>query len=732
MGNYGAFLILFSILILTMGLNCKANDEDRKVYIVYLGAIPDVSYSPSSHHLSILRSVIQGSFVENSLVRSYTRSFNGFVAKLTDQEKQKLASNKEVVSIFPNNIFHTQTTRSWDFIGLKDTSNRKPTVESDTIVGVIDTGIWPESESFNDEDFGPPPKKWKGACKGGQNFTCNNKLIGARYYGTSSDIASAWDDVGHGTHTASTAAGNHVKGASFYGIAKGTARGGVPSARIAAYKVCDAAGCSSEALFAAFDDAIADGVDIITISIGSNAAQDFANDPIAIGAFHAMVKGILTLNSAGNNGPDPGSVSSVAPWMMSVAASSTDRRIVDNVVLDDGMTLIGNSVNSFELNFTLFPLVHGANASTKCSVFSASSCEAGCLDKDLVKGKIVLCDSRDGISEAYNAGAVGLIYANDRAGDVSFIVPLPAVALENDTYTYVLDYIRRSPSPAQATILKSEAKIDDSAPRVASFSSRGPNAITPDILKPDISAPGVDILASYSLIVPPSSFPQDKRRVKFNIESGTSMSCPHVAGAAAYVKTFHPDWSPSAIGSSLMTTAWLMNKTKGLSGEFDYGSGHVNPVQAINPGLVYDAFEADYIKFLCSIGLDDKKVRLISGHKSSCPEGSEPGSPRDLNYPSMAAQVSDGVQVAIKFHRRVKNVGNSNSTYKASIFPKTKFDIKVKPSVLSFKSLNEEKSFDVIVAGTGLPLNSMVSTSLVWSDGIHSVGSPIVLHNVVP
>ncbi|XP_062085057.1 subtilisin-like protease SBT4.6 [Humulus lupulus] len=731
MGKYGTFQFyhFLSIFILTISFSCKAN-EDREVYIVYMGAIKDKFYSPTTHHLSILQSVVEGSSVANSLIRSYKRSFNGFAAKLTEKERLKLASSKEVVSIFSSKIYQTQTTRSWDFLGLRETVSRNPTIESDTIIGVIDTGIWPESESFSDEGFGPPPKKWKGGCAGGQNFTCNNKIIGARYYQSITSDVSARDTEGHGSHTASTAAGNNVKDSSFYGLAKGTARGGVPSSRISVYKVCNPLKCYSAAILAAFDDAIADGVDIITISINPYSLETFEDDSIAIGAFHAMEKGILTLNCAGNSGPSLGTMLSSAPWLMTVAASSIDRRIIDKVIVGNGTSnIFGNSINSFNLNNTMLPLVHGKNASSQCSVSMAGSCDEGCLDSGLVKGKVVLCDSLFGIKEAYKAGATGCIANNDRASGVSFVVPFPASALSQADYALVLSYLNSTKDP-QATILRSEAIKDSLAPVVASFSSRGPNLITPDILKPDIIAPGLNILAAYSPINSPSISPADKRHVNYNFLSGTSMACPHVAGAAAYVKTFHPDWSPSVIKSSLMTTALLMNNTGNSNGEFAYGSGHVNPIQALNPGLVYDSSVGDYIKFLCSIGYDEEKVRLISGDNSSCLQDSGKASPKDLNYPSMISEVPTGKPFSIKFHRRVKNVGQANSTYKAKIVSRSLISIKVVPEALSFKSLNEEKSFNVIVNGGSLSNNSMVSASLVWSDGSHNVRSPIVLHNL--
>ncbi|KAJ7960571.1 Subtilisin-like protease [Quillaja saponaria] len=696
-----SFVFMASIISVTMFSSCSPlNGDKRKVHIVYMGSLTkeQSEYSPNSHHLSILQEVLDdGISAANSLVRSYKRSFNGFAAKLIDQERQNLALKKGVVSVFPSRILPLQTTRSWDFIGFTKNVKRETAVESDTIIGVIDTGIWPESESFTDEGFGPPPKKWKGACKGGQNFTCNNKIIGARFYpqGTFNGINSTRDTVGHGTHTASTAAGNKVNNANFYGIAQGIARGGVPSARIAAYAVCNDIGCTDEAILAAFDDAIADGVDIITSSLAPRAARDIKEDSIAIGSFHAMERGILTLNSAGNDGPDAGSVSSVAPWMLTVAANTIDRHIIDKVVLGNGKTIIGNSVNSFSSNGKKFPIVFGKTASIRrCPESSAKNCEADCLDRELVKGKIVMCTDESGAEVALAAGAVGSIAITDRVDNVSSVVPFPVSAINSQSFHLVQSYFYSTKSP-QAEILKSEAVNDTAAPRVADFSSRGPNSIVPEILKPDISAPG------------------------------TSMSCPHVAGIAAFVKTFHPDWFPSAIKSAIMTTAQPMNIK---DGEFAFGAGQVNPVQAINPGLVYNASKEDYIHLLCNIGYDTATVRFISGDNSTCPKEPKKLSVKDHNYPSLAIEVLPLQPFKIEFNRTVTNVGLSNSIYKAKIFPNSKLSITVAPEVLSFKSLEEKQSFVVTIVGGKIQDKTVLSSSLVWSDSTHSVRSPIVVN----
>ncbi|KAK9912856.1 hypothetical protein M0R45_036691 [Rubus argutus] len=637
MSNHRAIILfyVFLILILNKFLLCNAIDEDRKVHIVYLGSLPDnEAYSQLYHHLGILERVVRSNSAVKFLTRSYKRSFNGFAANLTDQERERLASMKEVVSVFPSRTFQLQTTRSWDFIGLDEKIHRNATVESNVIIGVIDSGIWPESESFKDEGLGPAPKKWKGACAGGKNFTCNNKIIGARFY---KPADSARDEHGHGTHTASTAAGNAVRDVSYYGIAQGTARGGVPSARIVAYRAC-VRSCSSEAILAAFDDAIADGVDIITISIGPDKLSPFNEDALAIGAFHAMEKGILT------------------------------------AILQATMVHL-----AFETH------------------------------------------------EAYHAGALGSIF-NTSILDIAYGYALPAAGLSYQDYNVVKSYMNSSKDP-RANILKSEDIKDPCAPVVASFSSRGPNQILPEIIKPDITAPGVDILAAYLPAAAITGTAKYQSPIKYSILSGTSMSCPHAAGAAAYVKAFHPDWSPAAIKSSLMTTAWSMNDTENSPGEFAFGSGHINPLKAINPGLVYEATKEDYIKLLCLL-FDEIKVRLISGDKSTCAIGSDSGSPKDHNYPSMVAIVGPMTPFTVKIHRRVINVGLANSTYQAKILSNSQVDIKVMPQVLAFKSLNEEKTFDVSIIGSGIPDGSHVSASLLWYDGTHSVRSPILVRSI--
>ncbi|KAF5185730.1 Subtilisin-like protease SBT4.6 [Thalictrum thalictroides] len=437
-----------------------------------------------------------------------------------------------VVSVLPNTKLQLHTTRSWDFMGLTKSYISQSKGGGDVIVGMLDTGIWPESKSFDDEGFGPPPVKWKGTCQTADNFTCNNKIIGARFYKS-----------------------KVVEGASYYGLATGAARGGLPSARIAVYKVCWYGGCPLADILAAFDDAIADGVDIISVSLGSE----------------------------------------------------------------------GSAINSFALNRTSYPLIWGgdaANVSAGANSDIASFCGPGTLNSQRAEGKIVLCDT-----------------LWDGAGVMNPV----------------------------ATILLGEAWKDVMAPVVFSFSSRGYNPITPDILKPNLTAPGVDILAAWSPVSSPSSYVHDTRTADYNIISGTSMSSPHASGAAAYVKAAHPTWSPAAIKSALMTTAYVMDPRKNEDMEFGYGSGHINPVKAVDPGLVFDADESDYVDFLCKQGYNTSSIRLITGDSSACKNNTTPGPAWDLNYPSFSLAIVDGEQIMGTFTRTVTNVGSNATTYYSSL-----------------------------------------------------------------
>ncbi|TYG58474.1 hypothetical protein ES288_D08G225900v1 [Gossypium darwinii] len=573
------------------------------------------------------------------------------------------------------------------------------------------------------------------------SYQLNIKIIGGRYYNSENwyyegDLKSPRDSEGHGTHTSSTAAGDRVPGASYYGLANGTARGGVPGARIAMYKVCWSFGCGAADILAAFDDAIADGVDIISVSLGSEFPVPYDVDPIAIGAFHAMKYGILTSSSAGNSGPWPYSVSNYAPWTLTVAASTIDRKFIAKAVLGNGQAFTGLSINSFELYGKTYPLIWGgdaANYSAGASQDLSKYCITGSMNSYKVEGKIVFCEVLWDGTGVLLANGVGTIMADDEITDFAFNYPLPATQISTSDGEKILDYIKTTENPI-ATILLGETLTDYMAPYVVSFSSRGPNPVTPDILKPDLTAPGVDILAAWSPIAPPSIDWEDPRSVDYNIISGTSMSCPHASGAAAYVKAAHPDWSPAAVKSALMTTATVVDPNKHEDLEFAYGSGQINPAQAIKPGLVYDANETDYISFLCKQGYNTTTVRLITGDNSSVCSSTLNGRAWDLNYPSFSLAVEDGKQIDGVFTRTVTNVGSANSTYTVQMYSPPEFSISVEPEVLSFSTIGEKKSFTVKVGGGFISQQKITSGAIIWTDELeqYRVRSPVVVYNVLP
>ncbi|KAK9103469.1 hypothetical protein Sjap_020723 [Stephania japonica] len=687
-------------------------------------------------HINVLSEVIGSSDeATDSIVHSYTYSFSGFAAKLSTAEAKKLSRMEGVISVFPNRYHKVHTTKTWDFLGLPQTAARNMKGESNIVVGLIDTGISPGSKSFSDKGFGRPPVKWKGSCKKYANFTgCNNKIIGARYFKLDgdtdpADILSPVDVVGHGTHTSSTLAGNAVPGASLYGLAKGTARGAVPSTRVAMYKVCWASrGCSDMDILAAFDAAIKDGVDIISISIGGQGYPNYSADSIAIGAFHAMKGGVLTVASAGNDGPGIASLENFAPWIFTVGASGIDRLFKSKVVLGNGRQVSGIGINSFAPKKRFYPLVSGADA-PKDSYNSVASryCAENSLDPKIVQGKLVYCELQEWGVDSFvkEAGGIGAILAGEVASDDAQIFMAPATMVNYTVGQVVSDYINSTRTPS-AVIYKSE-EVHVSAPFVASFSSRGPSLASNNILKPDIVAPGIDILAAYTPLKSLTGLKGDTQYSKFSIMSGTSMACPHVAGVAAYIKSFYPSWSPAAIKSAIITTATPMSPKRNNDQEFAYGAGQVNPRRALHPGLVYDIDALGYLQFLCHDGYKNSVFGNCSGVAPA--KGVDA-----LNYPTMQLSLKSSRNSTVGvFRRRVTNVGPANSIYTPTITAPQGVQITVKPTSLNFTKTNQMKSFSVTVKANPLgdQQDLLMSASLEWrsSAGKYRVRSPIVIYN---
>ncbi|PKI43778.1 hypothetical protein CRG98_035789 [Punica granatum] len=307
----------------------------------------------------------------------------------------------------------------------------------------------------------------------------------------------------------------------------------------------------------------------------------------------------------------------------------------------------------------------------------------------------------------------------------------------------IREYIRTDQSPtATIEFLGTVIGSSPAAPKVASFSSRGPNHLTAEILKPDVIAPGVNILAAWTGASGPTNLDIDPRRVEFNIISGTSMSCPHATGLAALLRKAHPDWSPAAIKSALMTTAYNFDDSgkniKDLAnGEeatpFINGAGHVDPNRALDPGLVYDIVSKDYVAFLCAIGYDSQRISVFVREPvstNSC-EQQVLASPGDLNYPSFSVVFQSDNNGMVKYQRAVKNVGSaSDAVYEVKINAPNDVEVSLSPSKLVFSAQNQILSYEItfLSLGFGSPgLNSPRFGSIEWSDGTHRVRSPIAV-----
>ncbi|KAF2579368.1 hypothetical protein F2Q68_00002971 [Brassica cretica] len=757
------FLFLF---LLTLSSASSLNDLNSLTYIVHVDHEAKPSIFPTHRHwyTSSLASLTS----TPSIIHTYDTVFHGFSARLTAQDATHLLNHPHVISVIPEQVRHVHTTRSPEFLGLRSTDKAGLLEESDfgsdLVIGVIDTGIWPERPSFDDRGLGPVPAKWKGQCAPSQDFpatACNRKLVGARFFcggyeatngklNETTEFRSPRDSDGHGTHTASISAGRYVFPASILGYARGVASGMAPKARIAAYKVCWNSGCYDSDILAAFDTAVADGVDVISLSVGG-VVVPYHLDAIAIGAFGAIDRGVFVSASAGNGGPGALTVTNVAPWMTTVGAGTIDRDFPANVKLGNGKTVPGVSVYGgpdLEPGW-MYPLVYGGSL-LGGDGYSSSLCIEGSLDPSLVKGKIVLCDR--GINSRATKGEIvrrnggsGMIIANgvfDGEGLVADCHVLPATSVGASRGDEIRRYISESKQPTATIAFKGTRLGIRPAPVVASFSARGPNPESPEILKPDVIAPGLNILAAWPDRIGPSGVPSDNRRTEFNILSGTSMACPHVSGLAALLRAAHPDWSPAAIRSALMTTAYTVDNrdepmldesTGNTSSVMDYGSGHVHPTKAMDPGLVYDITSYDYINFLCNSNYTGANIVTITRRKADCYGARRAGHVGNLNYPSFSVvfQQYGESKMSTHFIRTVTNVGDFDSVYEVKIRPPRGTNVTVAPEKLSFRRVGQKLSFVVRVKTTEVTLSpgatSVESGYIVWSDGKRNVTSPLVV-----
>ncbi|EMS67351.1 Subtilisin-like protease [Triticum urartu] len=646
--------------------------EARSSYIVHVAA----EHAPRLPRRGLMATRAYGAFLRDLLpvelsspaprvLYSYAHAATGFAAQLTGRQAAQLASSGSVLAVVPDVMQQLHTTLTPSFLGLSPSSGllKASNGATDVIIGVIDTGVYPEGrKSFAaDPSLPPPPSKFRG---------------------------------GGGSRRPTADAG-------FFDYAGGKAVGMAPGARIAVYKACWDEGCAGSDILAAFDEAITDRVDVISVSLGDTGlADNFYSDTTAVGAFRAVSKGIVVSASAGNSGPGDSTAVNIAPWILTVGASTLNRRFPGDVVLGNGETFTGTTLYAGEpLGATKLPVVYGGDVGSKV-------CEEGKLKPAKLAG-----------------GAGAILTGAKEDGEQVITSPHvhPATDVPFAAAEKIKKYIRTQTSPT-ATIVFRGTVVGPTppSPRMASFSSRGPNFRAPEILKPDVTAPGVDILAAWTGANSPSELDFDTRRVN---------------GIVALLRQARPEWSPAAIKSALMTTAQNVDSAGGLIGAmstgeastpFARGAGHIDPNSAVDPGLVYDAGTEDYITFLCALGYTAKQVAVF-GSSTSCSTraGSSVG---DHNYPAFSVVITSNKKKAAVTQRRVvRNVGgDATTTYRAKITAPDGVLVTVSPETLRFSATQKTQGYAVTFAREigGSVTGKYTFGSIEWSDGEHTVSFP--------
>jgi len=738
------------------GLKATAPQKGQKIDPYSTAVVTYTAFLNGKHDAAVAKAGGQKLY-------DYNYTYNGFAAKLSLEQANKMVSLEGVVAVSPDQLQTLDTSSTPDFLGLTapgglwDQLGGVDSAGEDVIIGIVDGGIWPESLSFSDRTGvnGNATKTgklsyqqipgWHGKCVPGEAFNasmCNQKLIGAQYFNAGwggnagIDAELPWefnsprDFGGHGTHTASTAGGNNNVPTNGVAAAFGPISGIAPRARIAAYKVCwqtpEGGSCYNSDSIKAIDQAVADGVDVINFSI-SGTRTNFA-DPTEIAFLFAADAGVFVAASAGNSGPASSTVAHPGPWLTTVAAGTHNRSIKGgSVTLGNGNTYEGigylRTAGPAPLIDAAAAGLPGADAFLSLCFGTADDGTAR-LDPAMVSGKIVVCERGSNVlvnkaAAVKEAGGVGMVLVNVPGGSntLPFVAyAIPAVHLTVAYYDTIKNYA--ATTDATATINAANIVYDAIAPLTASFSSRGPLVASGDLLKPDLIAPGQDILAA---VAPPGNDGQD-----FDIYSGTSMSSPHVAGLAALLMDLHPDWTPMMVKSALMTSAYDVldggspapNTNPILI--FRQGAGHVQPNSAADPGLVFDSGWYDWLAFLCgtstAVGPGTCNALVNLGYSLD---------PSNLNVASIAIADLPGSQTVT---RTVTNVG-AEGTYTFS-FKGAGITASVSPASFTLKT-GEKQTLQITITKTTAALNDYTGGQLTWSDGMHSVRIPVVVKPVV-
>lgn len=678
-------------------------------------------------------------------VQDFTNALNGFSAVLSHEEAEKIAGSEGVRLVIPDEMRQLETDSSGKFLGLTGRSGAwaSGVTGEGVVVGVIDTGVWPEHPSFADDGtYAAPPippldESEFAACDFGNTahnpndapFTCNNKLVGARQtmptyralVGAAPDeFNSARDDDGHGTHTASTAAGNAGVEAEMYGMPLGTVSGIAPRAHVITYKALGNDGGFGSDLAASIDQAVADGVDVINYSVGGGPSLAGADD---IAFLFAADAGVFVATSAGNSGSDASTIGGPAsvPWLTTVGASTQDRFFEGYV------------------RFGWFGFVRGASITPgtdgKLPLIDAEDaggdlCIPGTLDSS-VEGKIVLCrrgavgraEKSQAVAEAGGAGMI--LYNNDNVDNLfTDTHSVPSIHLDYDEGRLLKWYIGWSSNPT-AEIKTGRTTSWRRPPAMTIFSSRGPDPVAEDLIKPDVTAPGMQILAGASPYPDPSAVQGEL----FQAIAGTSMSSPHVAGLFALLKQVHPEWSPAMAKSAMMTTAYQRvrdNDRWSAADPFDMGSGHVDPGRVdrkgsmFQPGLVYDAGLFEYAGFSC--GSADP---IFTAATCDFLEGEGiPTDASDLNLASIGIAELSGSQTVT---RTVTSVADRNVNWKVRVDEPDGYDVVVTPNRITLAP-GESATYTVTVTNDGSgPIGEWRFGSLEWKGSGYEAYSPIAV-----
>jgi hypothetical protein len=402
---------------------------------------------------------------------------------------------------------------------------------------------------------------------------------------------------------------------------------------------------------------------------------------------------------------------------VTTVAAATHRRAFQAVELGNGARYVGASTTASISTFTSFVTSLSVKAASATDA-NAKLCGPGTLDPAKAAGKIVQCDRGvfDRIAKSFEVrrvGGVGMVMTNTNNNSINGDYHLvPSVHVNVESRQPILDYLAAAGAAATARIVPltaGELAVAPEVPEIAAFSSRGPSTTTDgDILKPDIAAPGVDVLAA---VAPPFHFGRD-----YDLISGTSMASPHIAGLGALIKAAHPTWLPSEIKSALMTTT--IDTVSSAEDPFAQGAGFVNPTPAADPGLVYPTTPNEYRQLMVGLGV------LFAPPFNTL----TPVSASNLNQASIAVGRLAGTETVT---RRVKNVDDSSATYTATaVVPG--FDVDVTPSEITLAP-GAEATFTVqftLSDDDPAPLGEWAIGALTWVGGGHTVRSPIALEPV--